>query len=155
LDLLDLAILALRIALVAVLYAFLLLVVRFAARSLWMPARQPARGSERAAGPARLRMVVVAQGGSDLAPGDVLDVAEGAVLGRGARAQVIISDAAVSAEHARLNRSGRTWLVADLGSTNGTRVNDLLVNGEARIAEGDVVALGNVRLKVVGADASY
>jgi pSer/pThr/pTyr-binding forkhead associated (FHA) protein len=43
---------------------------------------------------------------------------------------------------------GRAWLVTDLGSTNGTRVNDVDVNASAPLADGDVLTLGGVRLQV-------
>jgi hypothetical protein len=141
-DLLDLAILALRILLVALLYLFLGLVLRFASRSL---RPQPAPRHE-------LRLEVVDAGSAALAPGDVIDVADGAVLGRTERADLVVSDATVSVEHARVRRVGRVWVVTDLGSTNGTHINDSPVNGEAPLAAGDVLRLGNVRLKVVRAE---
>ena len=39
-------------------------------------------------------------------------------------------------------------MVTDLGSTNGTRLNDVAGQRAAPLREGDVLALGNVRLKV-------
>jgi hypothetical protein len=138
-DLLDLAILALRILLVALLYLFLGLVLRFASRSLRAePAPRPG-----------LRLEVVDAGGAPLAPGDVIDVADGAVLGRTDRADLVVSDATVSVEHARVRRVGRVWVITDLGSTNGTHLNDSPVSGDTPLAAGDVVRLGNVRLKVL------
>jgi predicted component of type VI protein secretion system len=136
-DLLDLAILALRIALVVLLYLFLVLVIRVAARGLQPTPR------------AGLRLEVVEPGSSRLTPGEVIEVADGAVLGRTTRADLVLSDATVSSEHARVRRVGREWIVADLGSTNGTRINESPVNGEMPVTVGDVLALGDVRLKVV------
>jgi hypothetical protein len=151
-DLLDLAILALRIALVVVLYAFVVLVVRAAARGLNAAAPAPAGDVAVRKSAASLRLMVLAEGSSELVAGEVLEVADGAVLGRAARAHVVVADATVSGEHARVARVGRAWVVSDLGSTNGTRVNDSPVDGERRLADGDILALGNVRLKVVGPD---
>ena len=62
---------------------------------------------------------------------------------------MVIADASVSAEHARVFRVGRAWVVTDLGSTNGTQVNQTAVNGEMPLAQNDVLALGSVRLKIV------
>ena len=138
-DLLDLAILALRILLVALLYLFLGLVLRFASRSL-RPESAPRP---------ELRLEVLDAGSAALAPGAVIDVADGAVLGRAEQADLVVSDATVSVEHARVRRVGRVWVITDLGSTNGTQINDSPVNGETPIAAGDVLRLGNVRLKVV------
>jgi pSer/pThr/pTyr-binding forkhead associated (FHA) protein len=143
-DVLDLAILALRVALVAVLYVFLLLVLRFSGRALQA---EPNKRTAKAAG---LRLVVVEAGGSNLTTGQVIDVsANPATLGRGEEAEVVIADAAISASHARVARTGRGWAISDLGSTNGTRVNDSGVTSPTALANGDVLALGSVRLKVI------
>ena len=144
-DILDLAILALRIVLVALLYLFLLRVVRMAAAGLRAPGPTPVRGPE-----GLLRLVVLEPGTADLARGQTFDVGgAGATLGRAERADIVVADPAVSAEHARLSRVGRAWIVADLDSTNGTRVNDAPVRGRSPLADGDVLSVGNVRLQVV------
>jgi hypothetical protein len=148
-DLIDVAVLALRLALVVVLYLFLWLVVRAAWRGLQREGRvAPAAPFEsRSTG---LRLLVLEAGGSNLPPGGLIEVADGATFGRAERANVVVADPAVSAEHARLQRMRGEWVIADLGSTNGTLVNQALVHGEATLVPGDVLGLGNVRLKVVG-----
>jgi Inner membrane component of T3SS, cytoplasmic domain len=147
-DLIDVAILLLRLALIALLYLFLWLVVRTAWRGLEAtPQPQHAAAHQRAAG---LRLLVLEPGASDLPPGGVIEVSDGATLGRAERASIVVADPAVSAEHARLLRLQGEWVITDLGSTNGTLVNQALVQGEAALEPGDVVGLGNVRLKVVG-----
>jgi pSer/pThr/pTyr-binding forkhead associated (FHA) protein len=97
-----------------------------------------------------LRLLVLDAGESDLPAGDVIEVADGATLGRAERSSVLLADTAVSGEHARLMRVRGAWVVADLGSTNGTLLNQSLVRGEVALEPGDVLGLGNVRLKVVG-----
>jgi hypothetical protein len=149
LDLLDVLILLLRIVLVAVLYLFLIMVMRFATRELRTvpgpavraPGRQPADG-------AGLSLIFVEAGGSRFSPGQVVEIGDGAVLGRGDRADVVLGDPTISSTHARLRRVGRTWLIADLGSTNGTRLNNVAVDDEVALAPGDVLTLGNVQLRV-------
>jgi hypothetical protein len=150
-DLLDLAILALRLALVAVLYLFLAMVMRGAVRGLRTAPAPPARVAEpaRAGRVAGLRLVVLETGSSALKSGAVVELPDGAVLGRSARAEVVLADSSVSAEHARVFRVGRAWVVTDLGSTNGTQVNETAVNGEMPLAVNDVLTLGSVRLQVV------
>ena len=138
-DWLDIAILLLRIAFVAILYGFLLLVMRAAFRGV-----RATRESGQ-----QLHLLVLDAGGADLRPGEVLAVADGAVLGRLGQAQVVLADPAVSSEHARISRVGAKWLVTDLGSTNGTRVNEAHVAGQTVVGPGDVLGLGNVRLQVV------
>ena len=141
-DALDVAILALRLALVLVLYLFLVVVVRLAARGLQAESERPAAR--------QLRLRVLDPGDSGLPRGRVISVPDGATLGRAERAVIVVADPAVSAEHVRLVRSGTRWIVADLGSTNGTLVNDTPMRDQAALAPGDVLGLGNVRLQVVG-----
>jgi len=145
-DLLDLLILALRIVLVALLYLFLASVMRMAASGL-RPRRT--RGVEPVPVPVPvLRLVVLESGSSDLVPGQAVELKDAAILGRAERADVVLADPAVSSEHARVSRVGRAWVISDLGSTNGTRLNDRRVDGDVPLAQGDVVALGNVRFRV-------
>ena len=143
-DVVDLLILVLRLVFVALLYLFLLLVLRMAIGGLRAPVGAKERGQIQ-----RLRLVVIEPGESTLNAGQILEVGDGMTLGRGERADVVLGDTSVSAEHAHVSRNGRTWIVTDLGSTNGTRVNDTSVNGRTRLTEGDVLGLGAVRLKVL------
>ena len=142
-DALDLIVLALRIALVALLYLFLLVVLRLAMAGLAPPRSR----SETAAD--ALHLVVLEPGDSALHAGQVVRLADGATLGRAQRANLVVADPTVSAEHARVDRVDRNgWSVTDLGSTNGTHVNDRRVQATAPLADGDVLALGTVRLRV-------
>ena len=59
-----------------------------------------------------------------------------------------LDDTFVSAEHAVIVQRDGTWWVSDRGSTNGTAVNERQVQGEVGLAPGDVVAIGDVRLKI-------
>jgi hypothetical protein len=142
-DSIDVLILALRLAFVALLYLFLIVVLRLAMAGL--------RGREVVAAPgkARLELLVVEPGASGLNAGEIIAIADGATLGRGDASDVVLSDAAVSAQHARVERLGRQWVVTDLDSTNGTRINDAPVHTRGTLSEGDVLSLGTVRLRVV------
>jgi hypothetical protein len=142
-DPLDVLILALRLLFVALLYAFLVVVLRLAIGGLRAPPAPVEARSRR-----ELKLVVLEPGASSLRPGEVIAVADGSTLGRGDRADVVLSDSAVSAEHARVDRVGRGWVVIDLGSTNGTRVNDAVVRTRTSLNEGDVLTVGTVRLQV-------
>ena len=49
----------------------------------------------------------------------------------------------VSRVHATLERTADGWLLTDLASTNGTRVNGWRVRGKVPVTAGDVVSFGN------------
>jgi hypothetical protein len=67
------------------------------------------------------------------------------VLGRSRDCDVTLDDANVSRRHAELRREGASWVVADLGSTNGVKVNGRRVN-EQQLSPGDEITLGLERL---------
>jgi pSer/pThr/pTyr-binding forkhead associated (FHA) protein len=64
-------------------------------------------------------------------------------LGRGPGVDVLIDDASVSHEHAALELTPTGFLIRDLGSTNGVRLNGARVM-TAELKHGDRVTLGAV-----------
>lgn len=84
--------------------------------------------------------------------GRAFDVPPGrTTIGRTSAAAITIDDGTVSREHAELVRSGTQVVVTDLGSTNGTRVNDQPLAGSRELHDGDVVCLGSVELRFAAA----
>jgi hypothetical protein len=67
------------------------------------------------------------------------------VIGRSRDCDVTLDDPNVSRRHAELRREGSAWVVADLGSTNGVKVNGHRVNNHA-LQPGDEITLGLERL---------
>jgi hypothetical protein len=70
----------------------------------------------------------------------------GAVLGRSREADVIVEDPNVSRRHAEVRPSGGSWIVRDLGSTNGVKVNGRRIQGPQSLKPGDVIELGTARV---------
>jgi pSer/pThr/pTyr-binding forkhead associated (FHA) protein len=70
------------------------------------------------------------------------------LVGRKEDCDLRLDHKSVSKMHCIIVKTDGLLLVRDLGSTNGTRVNDLPVQREAALRDGDVLGIGNVRLKV-------
>jgi diguanylate cyclase (GGDEF)-like protein len=68
-------------------------------------------------------------------------VADETILGRGPQSGVHLDSDGVSRRHARIVRQGEAWVVEDLGSTNGTWIDDQRV-GARRLADGDRIQIG-------------
>ena len=64
-------------------------------------------------------------------------------LGREAGNDLIIEDPQVSRRHARLTRQGSSYVIEDLGSTNGTFVNGSRVTVPVLLADGDLIGLAD------------
>jgi hypothetical protein len=72
------------------------------------------------------------------------------LLGRSRAARIRFADPTVSRRHAVLHRlDDGGWLITDLGSTHGTRVNGRPVRTAAALRDGDHVALGRATRVVI------
>lgn len=60
--------------------------------------------------------------------------------------EIVLTDPSVSARHAAIEISPGSLVLRDLGSTNGTWVNDSLLSQAVLIREGDVIRLGDHEL---------
>ncbi len=63
-------------------------------------------------------------------------------IGREPSCDMTLADATVSRWHASLHREASGWLLCDLGSTNGTRLNGWRVSCPMPVRVGDVVSFG-------------
>jgi len=75
-------------------------------------------------------------------------------IGRDASCDLMIADMTVSRVHARLERTPDGWLLTDLASTNGTRVNGWRVRGQVPVRAGDLVSFGTAEYSLSGADGT-
>ncbi|MBN8619885.1 MAG: FHA domain-containing protein [Anaerolineae bacterium] len=61
--------------------------------------------------------------------------------------EIGLQDPSVSRPHARLERINDNWVVFDLGSSNGTMVNDVVVNEKGRVLrDGDMIIFGKTHV---------
>jgi hypothetical protein len=146
----------LKFAFLAVLYLFLLWISRSVLKDLRRGAfgggpRQ--REEPDATGMHRASQMDVF-GGDDVSPrlvvhsvpglqrGMEYDVSSGATLGRG-DVEIQLEDPFASARHTKLSRQGAIVVIEDLGSTNGTYLNDELLKGPRPLHVGDRVRIGD------------
>ena len=125
----------LRLAVLGALYLFLLLVIIAAWRGL-----RPAAVERRR----QAVLEVLDPARTPLSPGERLGLSSGATLGREPGNGIRIDEDSVSAQHALLRHDGGRWWLEDLGSTNGTFVNEMRVTGRAPLHSGDIIQIGRV-----------
>ena len=75
------------------------------------------------------------------------EIPDGATLGRG-DVEIQLDDPFASARHARISRQGHVLVIEDLGSTNGTYLNEEPLNGPQPLHPGD-------RIRIGGSEFSY
>ncbi|HET7703622.1 MAG TPA: FHA domain-containing protein [Candidatus Limnocylindrales bacterium] len=129
-----------RLLFLALLYLFLFRIAKALVGDLRAAAREP--GAELG------RLIVVASPGGEPVEGTSLALDAIATIGRDVNNAIVVEDQFASAEHAILTFRGRAWYVEDLGSTNGTFVNGSPVQGVSPLGFGDVIQVGQVRLRL-------
>ena len=135
---LDWILLGLRLFTTAVLYAFLGLALYIIRRDL-----------KQAAPPAvthHLRVLSVAQN-SPLVEGDTLSLQPVTYLGRDPSCTIVLHDDAASGQHARLHQENGIWWLEDLGSRNGTLLNDLPLARQISLTDGDIIGIGTMQFR--------
>jgi pSer/pThr/pTyr-binding forkhead associated (FHA) protein len=126
---------------VAILYLFLFEVVRVAWRGLG------AAGPRTAGARARANLEIVNPASARLRPGEVIALREATTIGRERGNDVVVDEETVSGRHARLVLRDGRWWIEDLGSTNGTLVNEAQVDRARPLRPGDIIQVGRVRLR--------
>jgi pSer/pThr/pTyr-binding forkhead associated (FHA) protein len=80
--------------------------------------------------------------------GMAYQIAEGATLGRG-DVEIQLEDPFASSRHARITRQGRVLVIEDLGSTNGTYLNEEPLTGPQPLHPGDRIRIGDSEFSYV------
>jgi hypothetical protein len=68
-------------------------------------------------------------------------------IGRQSDCEIVLTDPNVSRHHAEVKRDADQFVVADLGSTNGTKVNGQGVKKARPLSDGDEITVGTTRLR--------
>lgn len=82
-------------------------------------------------------------------------VGEVATIGRAVESDIVITSKRVSREHAHVQRQGRRMVLADLGSTNGTFLNNERLLAPVELRDGDRVSIGDVELTFHDPESTY
>jgi pSer/pThr/pTyr-binding forkhead associated (FHA) protein len=139
----------LKYGLFALLFLFIWRSTRWVVRGLTVetPAPPPPRGTKAKPAPdAPPPFTVVVQ--EDGAKPHTVRLEASMVIGRAPECDLRLDDTFVSQQHARLFGKAKAWYVEDLGSTNGTFVNEQQLVAPAMIQPGDRVRIGTTVLEM-------
>jgi diguanylate cyclase (GGDEF)-like protein len=98
------------------------------------------------ADPEQACLVLIYPAGAELGKRYELAGSSETVIGRGGDCDIQVDRDSVSRRHAKVERAGAGWSVHDLGSTNGSYVNDAQIT-QYTLRDGDLLKIGNAIFK--------
>jgi hypothetical protein len=146
----------LKVVFLAFLYFFVYRAIRSAyvdlrgARSRQAAARPPRARAHEPSAPGRAgkpprSVVILDERGSKLATHQLNGQLQ---IGRAEACQIQLPDTYASQFHARIFEKDGVWLVEDLGSTNGTYLNQRRITAPVEVRAGDRVRVGKTTLEL-------
>jgi pSer/pThr/pTyr-binding forkhead associated (FHA) protein len=139
---------ALKYGLLALVYLFIWRAVRTVTRDLRVtsPGGGGRAGGSATASPRAAGTVIVH--GPDGARPRTFKLGPSMAVGRAPECEIRLDDTYVSQQHARIFGKSEKWYVEDLGSTNGTYVNDQKLGAPAQVEPGDKIRVGTTVLEL-------
>lgn len=86
---------------------------------------------------------------SNLKTGGVLPLADIITMGRKNDNTVILDDKYVSSHHMKIFKRNNEYVIEDLDSTNGTKVNDEIIKNRVTLRSGDSIKVGTAIFKLI------
>jgi hypothetical protein len=145
----DWFILGLRVAFIFLIYFFLYQVARVMIRELVVLGTVSGQEAQASIPSANSSLEMLEPAESTYMAGEMIPLDHYTTIGRRSSNTLQISDSFVSSNHAELVFDQGAWWLIDLGSTNGSFVNDVPVRARTRIASGDIVQFGRVKLRAM------
>ncbi len=68
------------------------------------------------------------------------------IVGRSLECEIVISDPHISSKHIQINKTGQGFTISDLGSVNGTYINDVKLLNPVMLRNGDEILIGVTKL---------
>ncbi len=80
--------------------------------------------------------------------GKIYEVSSELTIGRAKSCDLVFEDSFISQEHVKITKNSKGLVVEDLGSTNGTFLNNQKLRGPKQAYLGDRVRLGNILMEL-------
>lgn len=141
---LDWILLGLRILAAVILYGFLAVAFYI----IWYDLKSAERLAATRMQPLHYLRVITPAEDNSLVMGDTLPLQPMTYLGRDPDSTIVLSDSLASSRHACISRENGVWWIEDLGSKNGTTLNDLPVSKPTSLADHDLIGIGNLCFRV-------
>lgn len=145
----DWFVLGLRVAFIFLIYFFLYQVARVMIRELVVLGSVGTEDAQIVVPSANSSLEMLEPAESSFLVGEVIPLDHYTTIGRRAPNSLQITDSFVSSDHAELVFDQGAWWLIDVGSRNGSFINNVPVRARTQVASGDIVQFGRVKLRAV------
>jgi hypothetical protein len=135
-----------KIIIIGIIYIIIFLALKIMYKDMKNGGRKPRNSSGKSFG-----LEVISPGKNyNLRKGAVIPVRGDITIGRKNDNLLVLDDPYASGHHARVYMKNNDCILEDLGSTNGTMLNDGKVDGKEYLNAGDEITIGDTAFKVIG-----
>ncbi|KZL93281.1 FHA domain-containing protein [Clostridium magnum] len=135
-----------KIIIIGIIYIIIFLALRIMYKDIKNGGKRPRNKNRKSFG----LEIVSAGNNSNLRKGGVIPIRGEITIGRKNDNLLILDDPYASGYHARVYMKNNDCILEDLGSTNGTLLNDQGVKGRQYLNAGDEIRIGSTSFKVIG-----
>jgi pSer/pThr/pTyr-binding forkhead associated (FHA) protein len=137
----------LRIGLVAILYLVILQIVLVSRRDLRQAEKPATANATTRTRQVVGRLILIDSGSTPYKPGQQFDLEPITTIGRAPTNTIVLESTFVSTEHTRILYKDRSLWVEDMGSRNGTLVNQHTITQPVAVSPGTILQVGDVRFE--------
>lgn len=135
-----------RFVIIGIVYIIIFLALRIMYKDIKNGGKKKAAPKKKAFG----LEILDAGENSNLKKGGVVPINGELTIGRKNTNHLVLNDQYVSGNHVKLFVRNTDYMIEDLGSTNGTTVNEERLEGKAILRVGDEIGVGSAVFKVIG-----
>ena len=147
----DFTVLVLKIAFLVILWLFIILIAAVVSSDMSGRRQRKSKDSPAVPRPPKPRKnepwVLAIDSG--VHAGDRLQLVPEVHIGRSQACELVLEDDYVSQMHALLRHNDNGgWLIQDMGSTNGTFVNQIKIDQPVQVGVSDIIRIGSVQMRL-------
>lgn len=139
----------LKFALKVLVIVLIYFVIFYALKIMYKDTKTTSKGRNKVKKATMGLEVLQAGENSNLKTGGVLPLADIITMGRKSDNTVVLDDKYVSSHHMKIFKRNNEYVIEDLDSTNGTKVNDIRIENRVTLRPGDVIKVGTAIFKLI------
>lgn len=135
----------LNIAVIAIVY----FIIIYALKIMYTDTRSVGRKGKKVRKASYGLEILQAGENTNLKNGGILPIVDNLTMGRKSDNTVILDDKYVSSHHIKIYKKNNAYVLEDLESTNGTKINNVKIKNTVALKSGDIIKVGTAIFKLI------